>query len=86
MAPSLEIPGVRRSCCATNTQNNSVEFTKEGDAQQLVKNALLCSRLNESLQSSRRLENVSWRMWYKQHRSDMVSATFFCAEMLTVSH
>lgn len=77
MAPSLEIPGVRRSCCATNTQNNFVEFTKEGDAQQLVKNALLCSRLNESLQSSRRLENVSWRMWYKQHRSDMVSATFF---------
>lgn len=77
MAPSLEIPGVCLSWWTTNTQNNFVEFIEEGDAQQLVKNALLCSRLNESLQSSRRLENVSWRMWYKQHRSDKVSATHF---------
>lgn len=78
MAPSLEIPGVSLAMNTiqfkTNKQNNFVEFTKEGDAQQLVKNARLCFHLNGCLQSSKRLENVSWRMWYKQHLADKVHA------------
>lgn len=76
MAPSFQISGVcgSYSCSqnVTNLQEDFTKFTYENDAQELVKNARLCFHLNETLQSAKRLENVSWRMWYRQHRIDKV--------------
>ncbi|WFD41923.1 hypothetical protein MPSI1_000560 [Malassezia psittaci] len=72
MVPNLEIPG-----------SDYENLTNEGDAQQLVKNARLFSHLGASLRSSKRLENVSWRKWYKQHRTNKIDVSI-CSKDIRV--
>ncbi|WFD34382.1 hypothetical protein MCUN1_001221 [Malassezia cuniculi] len=64
MAPKLKIVAVRFPAAAD--QDDFAEFLGEDDVTQIIRNWRMCGRLHDSLKHSRRLQNISWRLYHRR--------------------